>query len=450
LAKPDAEDVLGKIEAARRERSAVLDLSFSDLSQVPVEIGELEQLEDLALQGNRLSALPPSIAALTRLRGLYLWDNQLTELPAGIGNLARLEYLDLSDNRLTTLPADIVRLTRLQCLDLRGNHSVTLPAAITQLPHRIVRPIHLRRFYLYPRHDRPPSDRTQNEWPHDNRRGYDFPPDVTPHPIAAAAAAARSYNRRRYDFPPNVWPPDVWPDEFPRVVILLDDRTILLDNNPRPSSPSYPPMPIWHRRLRHYILLIAAIAIGFVMYFSMFLTYLPRPAPPPESQPEPGPAGPPYPPSGPGGGGGPGVNQPGSQPGDSRANNLLRGLQSAMEGTLIINSPSWMWQGTNTAVTAALAPDQIPQQQIIALIQEMRGTLDSSGRQTSKTPVVITPVMSARLSGDGFRIDPAEAQRQTVLQDRPTGWSWTVTPSSWGSLTLRLQIDAELGRDSRL
>ena len=49
---------------------------------------------------------------------LRLHDSQLTSLPIEIGNLEKLEYLNLSDEHLTSLPAEIGNLKTLEYLNL--------------------------------------------------------------------------------------------------------------------------------------------------------------------------------------------------------------------------------------------------------------------------------------------------------------------------------------------
>jgi small GTP-binding protein len=52
---------------------------------------------------------------------LNLWDNQLTSLPVEIGQLENLTELDLWDNQLTKLPREIIQLKKLKKLDLNEN-----------------------------------------------------------------------------------------------------------------------------------------------------------------------------------------------------------------------------------------------------------------------------------------------------------------------------------------
>ena len=114
-----------------------LDLSANQLSgPLPVELGNLANLEILWLFGNQLSGpIPPEIGNLANLKTLLLFDNELSgPLPAEIGNLASLQDLWLYNNQLSgPLPAEIGDLANLQSLDLFNNQlSGPIPAGNRQ------------------------------------------------------------------------------------------------------------------------------------------------------------------------------------------------------------------------------------------------------------------------------------------------------------------------------
>ena len=67
----------------------------NNLTQLPVEIGQLTQLTTLHLSYNKLTQLPVEIGNLSRLTTLYLQNNKLTHLPVEIGLLTLLTTLNL-------------------------------------------------------------------------------------------------------------------------------------------------------------------------------------------------------------------------------------------------------------------------------------------------------------------------------------------------------------------
>ena len=93
-------------------------LSNNELSgEIPSTIGNLMNLESLHLGENSLTgSIPSEIENLMNLTSLTLFSNQLTgEIPSEIGNLTNLERLYLSDNQLTgVIPSEIGNLTNLE------------------------------------------------------------------------------------------------------------------------------------------------------------------------------------------------------------------------------------------------------------------------------------------------------------------------------------------------
>ena len=91
---------------------------------IPPELGRLTNLRILALGGNQLTGpVPTWLGDLTGMQELYLWGNQLTgPIPSQLGDLTSLQRLSLSGNQLTgTIPPELTRLTNLKTLALGGN-----------------------------------------------------------------------------------------------------------------------------------------------------------------------------------------------------------------------------------------------------------------------------------------------------------------------------------------
>lgn len=91
---------------------------------IPQEIGNLENLNILALGGMMLNgSIPNSIGKLSNLEGLYIDTNNISgEIPASIGNISRLNVLALESNMLEgSIPVTFGNITSLQQLDLHRN-----------------------------------------------------------------------------------------------------------------------------------------------------------------------------------------------------------------------------------------------------------------------------------------------------------------------------------------
>ena len=102
-----------------------LSLNENDLQgTIPVELGQLTNLDSLNLSGNQLTGnVPQELGQLTNLKGLNLSKNLLTgNIPPELGRLTNLESLILAHNKLTgEIPAELGQLTNLRGLDLGKN-----------------------------------------------------------------------------------------------------------------------------------------------------------------------------------------------------------------------------------------------------------------------------------------------------------------------------------------
>ena len=89
-----------------------------------VTTDESDRVIALDLGGNRLSGtIPPQLGNLINLEWLALWGNKLSgTIPSELGNLTKLEWLNLSENQFNgTIPSELGNLTRLESLYLWGN-----------------------------------------------------------------------------------------------------------------------------------------------------------------------------------------------------------------------------------------------------------------------------------------------------------------------------------------
>ncbi|MEH2362140.1 leucine-rich repeat domain-containing protein [Nostoc sp.] len=118
-----------------------LDISGNPLESIPDVVTQILHLEELILIRVELTEIPDAIANLTNLTQLDLSDNQITQIPEAIANLTNLTQLDLSYNQITQIPEAITNLTNLTQLHLSGNK-------ITQIPEAIAKLTNLTQLYL--------------------------------------------------------------------------------------------------------------------------------------------------------------------------------------------------------------------------------------------------------------------------------------------------------------
>jgi len=92
-------ETLKRIAYCLEHKISSLDLSNLNLKDLPLEISNLTQLEELRLSNNNLQTLPPEIGNLGGLQELYLGHNRLQHLPPEINNLTELRKLYLAGNQ---------------------------------------------------------------------------------------------------------------------------------------------------------------------------------------------------------------------------------------------------------------------------------------------------------------------------------------------------------------
>ncbi|KGL74214.1 Leucine-rich repeat-containing protein 8A [Tinamus guttatus] len=84
-----------------------LDLSHNNLTSIPPDIGLLQNLQNLAVTANRIESLPPELFQCKKLRTLNLGNNVLQSLPSRVGELTNLSQIELRGNRLECLPVEL-------------------------------------------------------------------------------------------------------------------------------------------------------------------------------------------------------------------------------------------------------------------------------------------------------------------------------------------------------
>lgn len=111
----------------------ILDLNGNILHYLPEDIGKLDKLQYLLLEGNKLRELSKSTCQLKKLAFLNLNNNQLNSLPNNFGQLTNLIELKLDGNKLTNLPSSFTNLQSLEKLDINNNKLECLPKNFGQL-----------------------------------------------------------------------------------------------------------------------------------------------------------------------------------------------------------------------------------------------------------------------------------------------------------------------------
>jgi hypothetical protein len=120
-------------EIGQLQNLTQLSLNYNQLTSIPPEIGQLQNLRELSLYSNRLTSIPPEIGQLQNLRDLVLGINQLTSIPPEIGQLQNLTQLSLDNNQLTSIPPEIGQLQNLAQLWLDHNQLTSIPSEIGNL-----------------------------------------------------------------------------------------------------------------------------------------------------------------------------------------------------------------------------------------------------------------------------------------------------------------------------
>jgi Leucine Rich Repeat (LRR) protein len=98
-----------------------LEIGNQRLTELPIEVCSLHNLESLNLYLNQLTSLPPEFGKLKRLRWLDLRFNQIETLPDELASLESLVEVNLAENQLRTIPPWVATLPALKTFYVRGN-----------------------------------------------------------------------------------------------------------------------------------------------------------------------------------------------------------------------------------------------------------------------------------------------------------------------------------------
>ena len=88
----------------KHNQITMLDLSSTDLENLPKAMGDFNNLKELKLSANKLDTLPKRFKNLTRLERIDLSNNRFTHIPPSINHLTSLKQLNFSSNQIRNIP----------------------------------------------------------------------------------------------------------------------------------------------------------------------------------------------------------------------------------------------------------------------------------------------------------------------------------------------------------
>lgn len=112
----------------------ILDLSYNEeLTDFPIELGKLQNLEVLELDNCNLTKIPDFVFKLKKLKVLQCSYNEIIEIPKEIGDLQNLEKLRMSKNALIKIPSELFNIKSLKSIRLWENNIESIPNSIGNL-----------------------------------------------------------------------------------------------------------------------------------------------------------------------------------------------------------------------------------------------------------------------------------------------------------------------------
>lgn len=117
---------------------AFLNISMNDsLEKIPAEIANCKKLKKFHAYESNISEFPIGLTGINSLKEIALKDNNISKIPAEIGNLVNLVHLDLSSNQIIEIPEKIGELLKLQILNLYDNQIEDIPSSLEHGPELI-------------------------------------------------------------------------------------------------------------------------------------------------------------------------------------------------------------------------------------------------------------------------------------------------------------------------
>lgn len=111
--------VSGKIKKAFKDDETTLDLSCLEINTIPKCVGFLKKLKVVHLNGNNLNSVPDELGQLSELQGIALdYNRDLKDLPQSLGKIPTLEWLTTGGTGISKTRRDEI-LTQAQSLAIQ-------------------------------------------------------------------------------------------------------------------------------------------------------------------------------------------------------------------------------------------------------------------------------------------------------------------------------------------
>lgn len=117
----------------RLTRLKILFLSNNPFTELPSVLAKCKNLTMIGFKSCQITTVPENALPL-KTRWLILTDNKITALPNSIGQLTQLEKLALAGNQLAALPASMKNCHQLALIRLAANNFTQLPEWLFTLP----------------------------------------------------------------------------------------------------------------------------------------------------------------------------------------------------------------------------------------------------------------------------------------------------------------------------
>lgn len=112
-----------------------VNLSFNELTAIPVQLFQATELRFVNLRNNPITDISSGVATWRNLKSLNMAFCYITVLPQSLFELSMLEILDVSYNHIVEIPVEISKLRILKELYCDGNEIGAFPRHILSLSH---------------------------------------------------------------------------------------------------------------------------------------------------------------------------------------------------------------------------------------------------------------------------------------------------------------------------